>query len=104
MREQTIAAVEQAAEEAAEKKQSRQERKGLLLRRLLAVGIIIAVTAMIAYVILRTELLTPVLTIVPPVQGFIHWCIEDPERAWGAGLVLFMSNLGIYAFIEERLK
>lgn len=91
-------------EEVAGATRSKNPKRRLLLRRLLAVMIIAAVVAALSYVVFRTELLAPVLAIVPPVQEFIAWCIEDPARAWSAAGVVFMSNLGLYAFVEERLR
>lgn len=85
-------------------KRAKNPKRRLLLRRLLAVAIILAFAGAVSYVAFATDLLAPVLAIVPPIEDFIAWCIEDPKRAWGACAAFFMSNLGLYAFIEDRTR
>lgn len=85
-------------------KRAKNPRRRLLVRRLLAVAIILAFAGAVGYVVFRTDLLAPVLTVIPPIQNFIAWCIEDPRRAWGACAAFFMSNLGLYALIEEHVR
>lgn len=91
---------QEAAERAVGQRSTKQQR---LLRLLLVAVIVVAFAGGVCYVVLRTDLLAPILAYVPPVKDFVAWCVEDPRRAWGAAVVFLLSNLGILAILEEHL-
>lgn len=76
-------------------------RRALLIRRLIGMGIMLAVAYAVFHVIFLTNLLDPLLVYAEPVKAGIAWVMEDPMRAWGALAVIIIPHISLYYLLFD---
>lgn len=76
--------------------------KGAIVRRLVALAIIAAMTFGIYWAIFHSGVADPVLeAYAEPVKGAIDWVTADPARAWVALAAIITPHIGLYYMIFE---
>lgn len=80
----------------------RSTRSGLLVRRLVGLGLILGIAYAVFHVVFLTDLLAPLLAYAAPIEQGIAWVAEDPMRAWIALAAIIVPHIGVYYMIFEN--
>lgn len=91
------------AQKAAQRRQRRGARsRSLIVRRLIAVALMIGIFFSIYYVLFHTHLADPLLAMIGPAQQWLAWVRADPSRVFGALALMILPYMGTYSFLFER--
>lgn len=91
------------AQKKAERQFRRQNRsRSLMVRRFIAMAIMLGIAFTIYYVLFHTTAVDPLLAMLGPAQEWIAWVKADPARLFGAATLLIVPYLGMYSFFFER--
>lgn len=95
-----------AAQRRAAKKQRKQRRAprshSVLIRRGIAVALMLGILLGLYYLLFHTTVAQPVLSMLGPVQEWLAWVQEKPSRLFTAATLLILPYMGTYSFLFER--
>lgn len=99
-----------AQRRAAKKQRKRDQRKqrrasrshSVLIRRGIAVALMLGILLGLYYLLFHTTVAQPVLSMLGPVQEWLAWVQEKPSRLFTAAALLILPYMGTYSFLFER--